>query len=81
MLPALLGGGRYDVKKSLTTTNPDVEDYYVYYRYAEARGNEIFDLSRDPERTTLTDRDLPTGVHTNVRGIEGAGLAPNQLSG
>ena len=63
-----LGGGRYDVKKSLTTTNPDVEDYYVYYRYAEARGNEIFDLSLDPERTTLTDRDLPTGVHTNVRG-------------
>ena len=63
-----LGGGKYDKKKSLSTVNPKVTDVYVYYRYAAERGNELFDLSRKPERTTLADRDAPKGVSTGVRG-------------
>lgn len=63
-----LGGGSYDKKKSLSYYNPDVDDIYVYYRYAAERGNELFDLSRKPEHTTQADVSVPKGIHSGVRG-------------
>ena len=58
-----LAGG-YDKKNSLSTINPDITDVYVYYKYCAERGNEEFNLARDPEYTQKTDVDYPKGFTT-----------------